>query len=488
MLSQSTNQLSQPTNQARSELDLGLSRIHHVLKHLGNPEQSFSTIHVAGTNGKGSVCAILESCLRVSSAFHHIGRFVSPYLIEPRDAVWIDGKPIDKVKWEVILEKVLSSSLLLLTNNCIDKPLTTFELWTIAAFMCFQAASVDIAVIEVGVGGRDDATNVIPTPLVAVITSISMDHVELLGPSIADIATHKSGIIKAPLSTSNKPSIVVVSPYQNEIVLQVIHKQAKMKNAKVIQAQSLLHVKNDANLYDSIEVRDDNFQFKVPLALLGSFQLANGGTALATLRVIQTYFPRFTDEEIINGFSKVVWPGRFQKIIVSPPSSMSSSSSLPLDFILDGGHNEGALPLVRKSIDDLLVSLPQTKNNRFVQFIFSSGASRSLESLLPHLLKPGDSIFAIPFTTPEGMGWVKSHTPETIVTVVNKLFHDSNPPVEAVAFATLDEALTTVFERESLSRYNTDNIDEAKIPALRVICGSLYLVSDVYRREQLLGT
>jgi folylpolyglutamate synthase/dihydrofolate synthase len=482
--------ISQSTNQARSELDLGLSRIHHVLKHLGNPEQSFSTIHVAGTNGKGSVCAILESCLRVSSAFHHIGRFVSPYLIEPRDAVWIDGKPIDKVKWEVILEKVLSSSLLLLTNNCIDKPLTTFELWTIAAFMCFQDASVDIAVIEVGVGGRDDATNVIPTPLVAVITSISMDHVELLGPSIADIATHKSGIIKAPLSTSNKPSIVVVSPYQNEIVLQVIHQQAKMKNAKVIQAQSLLHFKNDANLYDSIiEVRDDNFQFKVPLALLGSFQLANGGTALATLRVIQTYFPSFTDEEIMNGFSKVVWPGRFQKIIVSPPSSMSSSSSsLPLDFILDGGHNEGALPLVRKSIDDLLVSLPQTKNTRFVQFIFSSGASRSLESLLPHLLKPGDSIFAIPFTTPEGMGWVKSHTPETIVTVVNKLFHDSNPPVEAVAFATLDEALTTVFERESLSRYNTDNIDEARIPALRVICGSLYLVSDVYRREQLLGT
>lgn len=480
--------LSKSTNQARSELDLGISRIHIVLKHLGNPEQSFSTIHVAGTNGKGSVCAIIESCLRVSSAFHHIGRFVSPYLIEPRDAVWVDGKPIDKVKWDIILEKVMSSSLILLKDSFIDKPLTTFELWTIAAFMCFQDASVEIAVIEVGVGGRDDATNVIPTPLVAVITSISMDHVELLGPSIADIATHKSGIIKAPLSTSIKPSIVVVSPSQNEIVLQVIHQQAKMKNAKVIQAESLLYVKNDANLYDCLEVRDDNVQFKVPLALLGLFQLANGGTALATLRIIQTFFPRFTDEEIIHGFSKVVWPGRFQKIIVSPPSSMSSSSSLPLDFILDGGHNEGALPLVRKSIDDLLVSLPSKRNNRFVQFIFSSGASRSLESLLPHLLKPGDSIFAIPFTTPEGMGWVKSHTPETIVTVVNKLFHDSFPPVEAVAFASLDEALTNVFSRETSSRYNTDNIEDAKIPALRVICGSLYLVSDVYRREQLLGT
>jgi folylpolyglutamate synthase/dihydropteroate synthase len=284
----------------------------------------------------------------------------------------------------------------------------------------------------------------------------------------------------------------VVSPYQKGTVLQVIHEQAKMKNAVVIEAQSLLSVKNDLDLYDSIEARDDNVQFKLPLALLGSFQLANGGTALATLRVIQTYFPGFTDEDIRNGFSQVLWPGRFQKISISPPpppsmSSSSSSSFLPLDFILDGGHNEGALPLVRRAIDDLLFSVPPSRNNRYVQFVFSSGASRSLESLLPHLLQPGDSLFAVPFSPPEGMGWVKSHTPETIVTVVNELFLNSFPPVEAVAFATLDEALTTVFSRETQTRNKCENVEEASTPALRVICGSLYLVSDVYRREQQLG-
>lgn len=468
--------------------------MYRVLEHLDHPERSFSAIHVAGTNGKGSVCAFLESCLRSSTAMGRVGRFVSPYLVEPRDAVWVDGKPVDREMWESNLTKVLSTYSDIHRNEV--KSLTTFELWTIAAFLCFRDASVKIVVIEVGVGGRDDATNVIPTPLVAVITSISMDHVELLGPSITDIAGHKSGIIKASL-LDNTPAIVVTSSDQNDDVLNVIKQRSSQVGAKLIIAQSLVrnktssHSENnvDASIYDNLfEIRSDGVEFKVPLVLLGDFQRSNGGTALAVLRELQTRFPELTDEDIITGFSRVTWSGRMQRIMISPPPSLFLSSTskqilspiTPLEFILDGGHNEGAIPLVRAAIDDLISSSPLSKR---VQFIFSSGASRSLAALLPHLLRPGDSLLAVPFSPPEGMGWVKAHSPDTIVTTVKKLFgNDDNKSssVEATACSTLEEALETIF----LEAFGETKERTASNVVLRIICGSLYLVSDVIRREE----
>jgi len=395
--------------------------------------------------------------------------------------------------WESNLTKVLFAYSSIHGNEV--KSLTTFELWTIAAFLCFRDASVKIAVIEVGVGGRDDATNVIPTPLVAIITSISMDHVEILGPSIADIASHKSGIIKDS-SLDNAPAIVVTSPDQNDDVLNVIKQRSSQVGAKLIIAQSLArnkissHTENEAeaSIYDSVsEIRSDGVDFKVPLVLLGDFQRSNGGTALAALRELQKRFPELTDEDIITGFSRVTWSGRMQRIMISPPSSFLSSTSkqilspiTPLEFILDGGHNEGAIPLVRAAIDELISSSPLSKR---VQFIFSSGASRSLTALLPHLLRPGDSLLAVPFSSPEGMGWVKAHSPDTIVTTVKKLFgNDDNKSssVEATACSTLEEALETIFHEA----FGESKECSASDVVLRVICGSLYLVSDVIRREE----
>jgi folylpolyglutamate synthase/dihydrofolate synthase len=485
------------TSIARSELDLGLSRVYRVLDHLDHPERSFSAIHVAGTNGKGSVCAILESCLRSSVAMGRVGRFVSPFLVEPRDAVWIDGKPVDVDVWESTLTKVLSASSTAYSDKKEEKSLTTFELWTITAFQCFRDASVKIAVIEVGVGGRDDATNVIPTPLVAVITSISMDHVELLGPSIASIAGHKSGIIKAPTSDSTS-AIVVTSPDQHDDVLNVIQQRSIQVGARLVIATSL--VRSASVSYPEeragenypeylYEVRNDGNVFKVPMVLLGEFQRMNGGTALATLREMQKLFPGLSDQDIVTGFSRVTWSGRMQRILVSPPFSLLSnhlspilSQMKPLEFILDGGHNEGAIPLVRATIDELIRSSSASKR---VQFIFSSGASRSLSSLLPHLLRPGDTLLAVPFSPPEGMGWVKSHSPEAIVSAVQTLFGDGNiastsPPVQAITCSSLNEALEKVF----VEAYEGQSGQQASDVSLRVICGSLYLVSDVLRREE----
>jgi dihydrofolate synthase/folylpolyglutamate synthase len=187
-------------------LRLGLERITEVLQRLGNPHHSFQALHVAGTNGKGSTCALLEAALLacLAPAGLRVGKFVSPFLMEPRDGVWLDGAPLAPGAWAAALAEVTAAA----AAQPAAAPalaLTPFEQWTAAAFVAFARAGVHVAVVEVGVGGGGDATNALPPPLLALVTHIAMDHVDLLGPGLADIAGHKAGIFKAGVPAVTAP-------------------------------------------------------------------------------------------------------------------------------------------------------------------------------------------------------------------------------------------------------------------------------------------
>ena len=200
-------------------INLSLDRIRLLLDALGNPFEDLKIIHIAGTNGKGSVCAFMASILKTCG--YKTGQFNSPHFLDPSDSILIDGKP--SVLYADIYSKVFKLSELQ-NFKC-----TPFEIMTATAFMIFKEEKVDIALVEVGLGGRLDATNVIPPPLVAVITSISLDHMEYLGDTVQDIAKEKCGIIK------NGTKAVIVSSQSFDQVNEIVESFTdKCTDCKVI--------------------------------------------------------------------------------------------------------------------------------------------------------------------------------------------------------------------------------------------------------------
>ena len=498
---------------ARPELDPGVSRVSRVLARLGNPERSFACVHVAGTNGKGSVCALVEAALRASGSLA-VGRFTSPFLREPRDAVWLRGAPPSPAAWDAALAQVLAA------ERAADAAaagadagarapplgaLTTFELWTAASFLLFRDARLDVAVVEVGVGGRDDATNVLPTPAVAVVTSISLDHVELLGPALADIAAHKAGIIKGADAAGEPRPVAVMSPGQAPAAAAVVRARAAEVGAGLVEAAGLEWLDDEergaaqgspaataasaapaaptsplAAAADSLGRRlrlvEERPAFagappaatplRLRMALQGRFQLDNGGAALAALRALQAdprrRFAALSDAAIAEGFASAAWPGRLEAVRLRVGGGGDGGVASAL---LDGGHNEGALPYVREAVDDLLAARSRGADaaggGPGATFVYACSASRPLASVLPLLLRAGDRLLAVPFTPPEGMAWVRPHAPEAVVAAAAALFGGA---VDAQAVRSLGDALAKV------------RADE-----LCVLCGSLYLVADAHR-------
>ncbi|MBE9150058.1 bifunctional folylpolyglutamate synthase/dihydrofolate synthase, partial [Coleofasciculus sp. LEGE 07092] len=192
----------------RFGVHLGLNRIQRLLSDLGNPHHHIPIIHVAGTNGKGSVCAYLSSIL--TEAGYQVGRYTSPHLIDWTERICINQKPIPPEALTQLLLQIQAA----IPDNCEDSP-TQFEVITAAAWLYFAQQQVDIAVIEVGLGGRLDATNVCDRPLATIITSISREHWQVLGSTLAQIATEKAGILKP-----NCPAIIAPLPPEAKAVVQ----------------------------------------------------------------------------------------------------------------------------------------------------------------------------------------------------------------------------------------------------------------------------
>jgi len=293
----------------------GLGPIKRILEKLGNPEKGLKVVHVAGTNGKGSVCAMISSVLREGG--YRVGMYTSPHLVDFRERIRVNGRMISR-KDVIRLFKLVKSKGI---------ELTYFEFVTALAFEYFREQKVDILVLEVGMGGRLDATNVV-NPIVSVITNISKEHTQVLGDTIGKIAFEKAGIIK-------RNSLVVTNTGGE--ALEVIKGVCEERKSKLVKAGKKARKISSGLEKQSIVYR--NLEMDFPL--LGDFQIENLNTALETLEQLERFGLGVTLEKIKKGLEKTEWPGRIE-----------IAGRKPL-FILDCAHNPAGIKALKGFIKSL---------------------------------------------------------------------------------------------------------------------------------------
>lgn len=291
----------------------GLSRTQELLAKMGNPEKNTKYVHITGTNGKGSTAAMTASVLR--KAGYKVGLFTSPYLWRFNERMNVDGCDIDDQELADITEFVRP-----LAESMTEKP-TEFELVSVIGFEYFARHKCDIVVLEVGMGGALDSTNVIPAPEVAVLTNIGLDHTEYLGSTLEAIAATKSGIIK--------PGCEAVLYESTEGV------HAAVKAACEKQDVNLTIADFDAITAKEHDFSGQTFSYKhfsdIRLPLLGNHQLRNCAVVLETVEALRRQGWSISDSDIYSGIAETVWPGRFELLSRHPV------------FIVDGGHNPQCL-------------------------------------------------------------------------------------------------------------------------------------------------
>jgi dihydrofolate synthase/folylpolyglutamate synthase len=314
-----------------------LERMQTLVDLLGNPQNaSYPSIHVAGTKGKGSVCVLCATALK--EAGYKVGLYTSPHLDDYVERIQINGEFIPHADFVEMVEKVKPFVAAV-------PELTTFEITTALAFMYFEQQHVDAAVIEVGLGGRLDATNVI-RPVVSVITSISYDHTHLLGDTLPEIAGEKAGIIKH--------GIPVVCAPQVEEACKVIENVAADRGAPFIQVGLDVNYQAVSNSLDgqSFKVWVNDERRAAPLTLfipfLGEHQIANAATAFSALDIYDQHGLSVDDEAIKRGFASAFWPGRFEIVQQMPP------------VILDCAHNRDSALKLRQALDQYFPGKPVT--------------------------------------------------------------------------------------------------------------------------------
>ena len=298
----------------------GLSRTRTLLAALGDPHKKLRFVHVAGTNGKGSTAAMLASCLQ--AAGYRVGLYTSPFINRFNERIQVNGEQIPDDALVRLVERVRPAA-----DAMADVP-TEFEIITALGMLWFAEEKCDIVVLEVGLGGTLDSTNVIDPPECAVITALGMDHVKELGPTIADIAAAKAGIIK--------PGSPVVSYGGVPEADAVIARVAKEQNAP-LTVVDLSRLKVEGGDLDAVTFDFDGLD-GVRLPLIGSYQPKNAAFAITALRVLRGRGWNIPDSAIRTGLEQVSWPGRFELLRHSPA------------FLLDGSHNaHGMRPPSRAS-------------------------------------------------------------------------------------------------------------------------------------------
>ena len=286
-------------------IKLGLTRIRELLSGLGDPQISFRSVHVAGTNGKGSVCAMTASILRSSGI--RTGLYTSPHLVDFRERIMIDGKMISEADVVSLADEVRRAGKLSADDE--SRPLTFFEVTTAIAFLHFARQGVETAVIEVGMGGRLDATNVI-VPDVCVITRISREHVPYLGDTVAKIAYEKAGIIK--------PCVPVITAEDDPVVLKVLDSIARDKGTYLSRLGTDFELRLAGSDRSGVAVHLSSIGRTVPLPLLGDYQASNAAMACEAAMELRKRGLRITADSIAEGLSNVVWPGRLEVVQEKP--------------------------------------------------------------------------------------------------------------------------------------------------------------------------
>ncbi|MBZ4652874.1 MAG: FolC bifunctional protein [Peptococcaceae bacterium] len=309
-------------NLTKFGINLGLSRITKLLALLGNPHESIPVIHIGGTNGKGSTTAILAAVLK--EAGYKVGTYTSPHLISYTERYMINGHPIPEEEFARLVSEVVPLSEQVYASTS-EYP-TEFEVLTALAFLYFYREKVDILLLEVGLGGDIDSTNVVSSPLLSIITNVTLDHQDYLGPTPREIAVRKGGIIK-----KNRP---VITAAQDEEVLDVLRSIAQEKGApfhevcKEVQWAKLSE--DEIGQTFRVQTREQNYG-ELYLPLQGDHQLVNGATAVLALEILQSQGWNITREKIKKGFAAAAWPGRLEIMGRDPL------------VVIDGAHNAAGI-------------------------------------------------------------------------------------------------------------------------------------------------
>ena len=353
-------ELAAPTQAAAAKFDL--ENITVLAERLGRPDRAYPSAHVAGTNGKGSTAAFLESILR--HAGFRTGLNTSPHLEKINERIRIGGEEISDQAFAEIFSRIQALIEELLAAGKLRAHPTYFECVTAMAFESFARERVDFGVFEVGLGGRLDATNIL-SPVVTIITRIDFDHENFLGHSLAEIAREKAGILK--------PGVPLILAEQLAEAGEVILARAKSLGCEVIEPTQIFRVDHQSmqngRLHARVTEAASGQVFEIAPGLPGRFQLQNSLNALAAVRLLQQRGFKIRDEAITQGIANTVWPGRLEKLQSGP------------DVYCDGAHNPGAAR-------ELAHFLEQNFSGRKIWLIFAALRDKAVDEvagvLFPH--------------------------------------------------------------------------------------------------------
>ena len=394
----------------------GLERINRLLEGLGNPHKKLKFVHVAGTNGKGTTSTYIASVLQCCG--YKVGLYTSPYVVDFRERFVINGEMISKEELARQVEKVAP-----IADDMTDDPVTEFTFITALAFNWYAEQNCDIVVLEVGLGGRFDATNAIDCPEAAVITSVALDHTGVLGDTVSQIAFEKAGIVKEGGS-------VAMYPDQNPEALEVFKKVCPERNAKLYCPDiSTLEIKK-SDLFGTDYILEGR-EYHIPFS--GIHQVYNSINALTAFEILRTKGFNISDINIAEGFGKARIAARMEIL----------SKDFPL-ILMDGGHNEDCAIALEKVINNNL-------KGRNITAIMGMMADKDVDSYLNKVVPYFNKVITLRPENPRSMSAAE------LAELAKAYCSDSAPA------ATVEEAVSAALE-------NTDCV---------VVCGSFYMASEV---------
>jgi len=407
----------------------GLAMMEALMARLDHPERELAVIHIAGTNGKGSTAAMVAAVLQAAGL--RCGRYTSPHLLRFNERIFVDGLPVTDTALTKAFAAVEVAAQAAAAAG--EGEATFFESATAAAFVVFREAGIRLVVLETGLGGRLDATNVV-TPLVSVITRIGVDHTEWLGDTIAEIAAEKAGIIKA--------GRMVVCGAMPPEAQAVVWQQAKMLGCRVVEAATavtLAGVKTEPGRLEATVSTTNRALGKIHLTLGGLYQAENLATAIAALEAVEmTLGVEFPDEAFRSGLATVCWPGRFQLAAKNP------------SVIVDGAHNPDCATALATALRKGHVKRPLAMVCGFCDDKDAAGVIKILAPLF-------ERAWAVETPSPRSMTAANLHALLQL--------HG----LEAIA----SETATALEEARNWAKINNGSV---------VVCGSLFLAGDVLVR------
>jgi dihydrofolate synthase/folylpolyglutamate synthase len=409
---------------AYTSANYDLRRMEKLLQPFGNPHLGTRTVHIAGTKGKGSTAAMISQTL--IAAGYRTGLFTSPHLHTLRERIRINGAMISEADFAALVTEL--KPLVESINKQADfGQLTTFEILTAVVFTYFKKSRVDFQVLEVGLGGRLDATNVVK-PDVCVITSLSLDHTEILGNSISQIAAEKAGIIKS--------GCIVISAPQVDDASRVINQVCRQQKAKLIQVgRDVTWHKTSGDLRgQTLTVSTKSGHYDLTIPLLGDHQLENAAVALAVIQALISLGINISFQNIETGFSQVSWPGRLQILSREPI------------VVVDGAHNA-------YSMNKLVTAIKKYFDYKICFVIFGTSCDKDVSGMAQELQPLGNHIIVTS----------SSHPRAALISSVAEKFNSLG--VKAMVVGNVAEALSKALVL-------------AKKKDLILITGSLFVVAE----------